>query len=295
VLDMQRAAAEAQRTIAVLSPDYLDARYTQPEWAAAFARDPAGEQGRLLPVRVRPCEPAGMLPQIVYVELVGLQEPAAKQALLVGISRERAKPSTPPRFPPAAGRTVPERPRFPAALPPIWNIPHGRNPNFTGRVELLDALERALASTQAAALTQAIHGLGGVGKTQLAVEYAYRHAVEYELVWWVRAEEPATLAADYASSSARITPPRSRCETIWSISNALGAARQPSSPIVRRSSVVGFQRPTSATVAPAMWGVEGGDSRVGTYKMCLYTIVRSMPNVETWGIPLNITMPIIET
>src|SRR5262249_21268569 len=73
-----------------------------------------------------------------------------------------------------------------------------RNPNFTGRAELLEALERALASTQAAALTQAIHGLGGVGKTQLAVEYAYRHAVEYDLVWWVRAEEPATLAADYA-------------------------------------------------------------------------------------------------
>ena len=53
VLEMQRARTEAQRTIAVLSPDYLAAPFTQPEWAAAFARDPTGEKGLLLPVRVR--------------------------------------------------------------------------------------------------------------------------------------------------------------------------------------------------------------------------------------------------
>ncbi|MDP3229743.1 MAG: FxSxx-COOH system tetratricopeptide repeat protein, partial [Acidovorax sp.] len=50
-----------------------------------------------------------------------------------------------------------------------------------------------------AALTQAIHGLGGVGKTGLAVEYAYRHGPEYSLVWWLRSEEPVALAADYAA------------------------------------------------------------------------------------------------
>src|SRR6266508_5402179 len=59
VVDMQKAAAEAQRTIAILSPDYLDARYTQPEWTAAFAQDPTGEKGLLLPVRVRECELKG--------------------------------------------------------------------------------------------------------------------------------------------------------------------------------------------------------------------------------------------
>src|SRR6266568_366813 len=52
VLDMLRAA-EAQRTIAVLSPDYLTGLYTQAEWAAAFVQDPTSEHGVLLPVRVR--------------------------------------------------------------------------------------------------------------------------------------------------------------------------------------------------------------------------------------------------
>jgi tetratricopeptide (TPR) repeat protein len=84
--------------------------------------------------------------------------------------------------------------------PPLISdlFPH-RNPNFTGRQDLLAQLRTALISGQPAALIQAIHGLGGVGKTQLAVEYAYRHAAEYDLVWWVRAEEPAALAADYAA------------------------------------------------------------------------------------------------
>lgn len=53
VLDMQRAAEEAERTIAVLSQNYLEALYTQPEWAAAFAQDPTGARKTLLPVRVQ--------------------------------------------------------------------------------------------------------------------------------------------------------------------------------------------------------------------------------------------------
>jgi tetratricopeptide (TPR) repeat protein len=199
VLEMQRAATEAERTIAVLSPDYLGARFTQPEWAAAFAQDPTGEKGTLVPVRVRECDLEGLLPQIIYVDLVGLDEAAAQDALLAGVRRERAKPTAPPGFPVAALRSVLQEPRFPGALPWVWNIPHLRNPNFTGRESLLAELRAALTSGQPAALTQAISGLGGVGKTQLAVEYVYCHAAEYDVVWWVRAEEPTTLAADYAS------------------------------------------------------------------------------------------------
>jgi tetratricopeptide (TPR) repeat protein len=84
------------------------------------------------------------------------------------------------------------------SLPPIWNVPHRRNNNFTGREGLLKELHDALNSGKPAALTQALHGLGGVGKTQTAVEYANRHAKDYSLVWWIRSETSEKLAADYA-------------------------------------------------------------------------------------------------
>jgi len=92
--------------------------------------------------------------------------------------------------------------------PAVWNVPQARDPNFTGREEMLAELRAALTSGQAAALTQTIHGLGGVGKTQLAIEYAYRHRADYSVVWWVRAEEPTALAGDYAAMAAALDLPQ---------------------------------------------------------------------------------------
>jgi tetratricopeptide (TPR) repeat protein len=199
VLEMHRAAAQSDRTIAVLSPNYLAAVYTQPEWAAAFALDPTGESGTLVPVRVRECEVTGLLRQIVYLDLVGLGEDEARGALLTGLERGSAVPDAPPPFPGGTRRRPVEQPKFPGQLPPIWNVQHLRNPLFTGREESLALLGSGLGSGHPVALTQAqaIHGLGGIGKTQLAVEYAYRHAADYDIVWWLRAEEEAVLVADY--------------------------------------------------------------------------------------------------
>ena len=86
-----------------------------------------------------------------------------------------------------------------ASLPVIWNVPHLRNPNFTGRDDLLEALYESEADARPIVLTQVLRGLGGIGKTQLALEYAYRYGSMYRLVWWVRAEEPEPLASDYAA------------------------------------------------------------------------------------------------
>ena len=93
---------------------------------------------------------------------------------------------------------------LPGALSEIRNIPHQRNPNFTGRVELLRELREALDGEKSAALTQAISGLGGVGKTQLAIEYAYRYANHYSLIWWVRSETPESLNADWEALALRM-------------------------------------------------------------------------------------------
>ncbi|MEV7889001.1 FxSxx-COOH system tetratricopeptide repeat protein [Streptomyces sp. NPDC002817] len=74
---------------------------------------------------------------------------------------------------------------------------------FTGRDSLLVHLRQALASDQRVAV-QALHGRGGVGKTQLAVEYAHRFAGEYELAWWIPAEDPALIPDQLAALAARI-------------------------------------------------------------------------------------------
>ncbi|AWW38912.1 FxSxx-COOH system tetratricopeptide repeat protein [Streptomyces cadmiisoli] len=77
--------------------------------------------------------------------------------------------------------------------PRIWgNIPP-RNPNFTGRVDLLERLSVRLLEGTTTVLPEAIHGMGGVGKTQLAIEYAYRHQSEYDIVWWIPAERPGQI------------------------------------------------------------------------------------------------------
>ena len=55
------------------------------------------------------------------------------------------------------------------------------------------------------AVTQAVQGGGGVGKTAAAVEYAYRFRAAFDTVWWVRAQEPTTLVGDYAGLAAART------------------------------------------------------------------------------------------
>ncbi|MBW7997027.1 MAG: tetratricopeptide repeat protein [Candidatus Glassbacteria bacterium] len=89
---------------------------------------------------------------------------------------------------------------------PIWNVSHPRNPYFTGREGLLASLSESLTSGEPTALTQprAVHGLGGVGKTQLASEFCHTHRDSYEVVWWVRAEEPTTLATDYGELAVKL-------------------------------------------------------------------------------------------
>jgi tetratricopeptide (TPR) repeat protein len=84
------------------------------------------------------------------------------------------------------------------AQPKLWNIPFRQNPFFTGREQVLSSLHTMLLADQSAALVQppAISGLGGIGKTQTAIEYAYRHREEYRAVFWVQATSRETLIAD---------------------------------------------------------------------------------------------------
>jgi hypothetical protein len=86
--------------------------------------------------------------------------------------------------------------RLPGDAPPVWGNVPPRNPNFTGRVELLTNLgERLTAGGATAVLPSALHGMGGIGKTQTAVEYIYRHLHEYDVVWWIEAAQATQIKA----------------------------------------------------------------------------------------------------
>lgn len=102
------------------------------------------------------------------------------------------------------------RPRLsPVHQPAIMGGVPLRNPNFTGREVLLEQLRNRLetSSAKTALLPHTLHGLGGVGKTQLAVEYVHRYSSEYDLVWWVSAEESAQIRASLVELGARMGLP----------------------------------------------------------------------------------------
>jgi tetratricopeptide (TPR) repeat protein len=89
----------------------------------------------------------------------------------------------------------------PSSSLPIWNVPYRRNPFFTGRENILGHLYAELQNNKTAALTQAqaISGLGGIGKTQIAIEYAYRYRDEYQAILWVNASSREAFTADFVN------------------------------------------------------------------------------------------------
>jgi hypothetical protein len=199
---MDRAIRQADRIVAVLSPTYEQATsFTVPEWTAAIGRDPTGEHGVLVPVRVTEFTPGGLWHTRGWIDLAGKDGKAATDALLAGIAQERMKPAREPAFPGAK----PPEPAFPGtAEQQVWQIPVARNPAFTGRGRLLDRLHEALTDPRRRPARVVLSGLGGVGKTQLAVEYAHTHREDYRVVWWVRADRPATVRGDLASLAAAL-------------------------------------------------------------------------------------------
>ncbi|MFE6916761.1 FxSxx-COOH system tetratricopeptide repeat protein [Streptomyces rubiginosohelvolus] len=205
---MDEALKQADAVVALFSKSYFDAeRWTREEWTAAVAR-----RERIIPLALEPLAAADtphLLAPRLHKNLHGLDETAALAALREAINGG-ARPTSPPLFPGNAPTTEPAgsgdstRPRLPGSTgqPDVWNV-RRRNPDFAGRETVIVQLRESLLNGQQA-VVQALHGMGGIGKTQIALEYAHRFSGQYDLVWWIDAEQSDQIPVHYTELADRL-------------------------------------------------------------------------------------------
>ena len=192
-IQAERELQVAPRAIAVLSSAYLHSPDARSLWKTLSSADAADTHRQLVPVRVSEVRIIEPFTEHPAVDLARMDAAQATAKLLWALDR--------PVPPLGSAATQAGEPRFPGTVPPIWNVP-ARNADFTGRGSTLELLRDKLAGGgRAVVVAQALYGLGGVGKTQLALEYAHRFMADYDLVWWVpseRAEETSAALSDLA-------------------------------------------------------------------------------------------------
>ncbi len=164
---MHAALTSGARTIALLSPDYLTRDHCAAEWQNTIADDPLNRNSKLIVLRIRPCAPDGLLKSLAFWDLVPLlsapeQDGLLRDAVLASARTGRQKDPLSPNT------------RFFEAAKPILHTEIKPTANFTGREAQLDAIGAALERGAKTAITQpaAVHGLGGIGKSTLAREFA---------------------------------------------------------------------------------------------------------------------------
>jgi pimeloyl-ACP methyl ester carboxylesterase len=180
---MGLAIENASCVVALLSEAYFESgRFTAHEWTAVFAGG-AGPAPSLVPLRIEDMTPPLLLRPLISADLFGLTERRAREVLVTAVAGT-GRPDRPPPFPDLRAVAAPP---LPGALPDVWNVPP-RNAAFTGRDAMVGTLRTEL-SAGGRVVVQALHGMGGVGKTTLAIEYAHRFAADYDIVWWADSEK----------------------------------------------------------------------------------------------------------
>jgi CO dehydrogenase nickel-insertion accessory protein CooC1 len=182
----------APRVIAVLSSAYMSSPEARSLWRALSAAEAAGIRRQIAPIRVsdtRITEPFG---EYTPIDLGRADATQAAARLLWAFDRPWHVPGT----------SQADGPRFPGMMPRLAEVP-ARNADFTGRAETLELLRDRLSKGDAA-VAQVLYGLGGVGKTQLAQEYAHRFKSDYDLVWWVPSERAEEISLSFAELARRM-------------------------------------------------------------------------------------------
>lgn len=201
---MHDALQHCRRTVAIYSPDYLASDYCKAEWQAAIGDDIANAQTRFVPMMLEPCMPDGLLRRIAYKPLPDIRRRNDKRLLIEEILAWLDVPLVTLDVPEPPDGTL-------IARQPIVHPEIRAQDDFAGRGDLMAELAKRIGAggmvlTNARHATQAISGLGGVGKTTLARQFAWLYQDAYEGVWWVRAEQRDTLLRDLVELGGRLSP-----------------------------------------------------------------------------------------
>jgi tetratricopeptide (TPR) repeat protein len=182
---MHEGIKNSRDLIILFTRDYEQSRYTREEFASFAAQRLQDPDRHVVILRCEDAPLEGLLADKVYQDLVGVDDPEQRKLRIIAAA-ERQSQGVPP----------PPRPFI--GVPP-------RIASFTGRADALDRLDAILIQDKPAAVTQAtlgraaVHGMGGVGKTSLAVEYAHRFRGLYAGVCWCPAETRTGLLSALAS------------------------------------------------------------------------------------------------
>ncbi len=180
------AIKNARDLIILFTRDYEQSPYTGKEFTSFEAERLRDERDRhIVVLRCDDAPLRGLLADVVYQDLVGVADPVERKRRILAAAQRLSSAERPQR---RRGRTF-------VGVPP-------RIAGFTGRADELDRLDAILTQKRPAAVTQvgraAVQGLGGVGKTALAAEYASRFRNLYDGVWWCPAETRAGLMTSLA-------------------------------------------------------------------------------------------------
>ncbi len=191
IVKMRDAVRQCERLVAVFSPAYFQSGPAGAEIDVYLGREWGGENRLVIPVLVEPVPERDLFQSRIYIDLTRLDEAAAATALLDGIRATPVDRTASRAFPGKVGAPMPG-PSIPfpgSPLPPNNLLAAGITPNdsFVGRVDELARLHAALGAEEGVALTQALVGDGGFGKTEIARAYLFRHGREYDGLWWVDA------------------------------------------------------------------------------------------------------------
>jgi len=192
----------------LISPDFLASPYCYSiEMTRALERHNAGE-ACVIPIILRPVDWEGapfsklqMLPTDAKPVTRWSDRDAALLNVIKGIRKAVQDLNIQHVQPQTSSSSTASTPATTTALSPPWNVLLQRNPFFTGREAILADLHMMFTSkgTTSTVQPQAISGLGGIGKTQIALEYAYRYRDDYRAVLWARAGTPEELATDFVA------------------------------------------------------------------------------------------------